>query len=134
MEYLKAFAAGFVSTLVFHQGAMAAMHAAGLWPKAPFPMTPTQPFHLPAVISLALWGGVWGIALWMVIRGAPTLHYWLLAGGLGALAPSLIALFVVAPLKGLPVAGGWDPKIILGALALNGIWGLGVALHLRLMG
>lgn len=133
MEYFKAFIAGFVSTLVFHQGAMAAMHAAGLWPKAPFAMATTQPFRLPAVVSLALWGGVWGIALWLAIRGAPDLQYWLLAGGLGAVAPSVVALFVVAPLKGLPLAGGWDPKIIIGALVLNGIWGLGVALQLQLM-
>jgi len=29
-------------------------------------------------------------------------------------------------------AGGWDPKIIVGALLLNGAWGLGAALLMRL--
>jgi hypothetical protein len=42
-----------------------------------------------------------------------------------------VALFVVFPLKGLGVAGGWDPKIIVGALLLNAAWGLGTALTLR---
>lgn len=134
METIKAFIAGFVSTLVFHQGALALLHAAGLSPKTPFDMSATAPFHVPAVISLAFWGGLWGIALWLAIRGVPDLRYWMLALVLGALGPSLVALFVVFPLKGMPVAGGWDPKIISGALLLNGAWGLGVALLLRLMG
>jgi hypothetical protein len=29
------------------------------------------------------------------------------------------------------MAGGWDPKIIIGALIVNGAWGLGLALLLR---
>jgi hypothetical protein len=44
-----------------------------------------------------------------------------------------VALFVVFPLKGMPMAGGWDPKVIVGALILNGAWGLGCALILRYM-
>lgn len=133
MQTFKAFIAGFVSTLVFHQGALAALHAAGLSPKAPFAMTATAPFQVPAVISLAFWGGLWGIALWLVIRRARDLRYWTLAVVLGALGPSIVALFVVFPLKGMPLAGGWDPKIIVGALILNGAWGVGVALLMRLM-
>lgn len=133
MEMIKAFIVGFVSTLVFHQGALAVLYAAGMSPKAPFAMTATAPFHVPAVISLAFWGGLWGIVLWLAIRGAPDLRYWTLAAVLGALGPSIVALFVVFPLKGMPMAGGWDPKIIVGALILNGAWGLGVALLMRLM-
>jgi hypothetical protein len=41
-------------------------------------------------------------------------------------------LFIVFPLKGMPVAGGCDAKLILGALILNGAWGVGVALFMRL--
>lgn len=132
MELIKAFIAGFVSTLVFHQGAVAALHAAGRWPKPAYPMTPTAPFKVPAVISLAFWGGLWGIALWLAIGGAAGLNYWLLWIVLGALGPTVVALFVVMPLKGMPVAAGWDPKIIVGALILNAAWGFGVALLLRL--
>ena len=134
MEWVQAFIAGFASTLLFHQGAMAALHAAGLWPKPPFAMTPTPPFKVPAVISLAFWGGLWGIALWPAIRGAPELRYWTLALVLGALGPTLVALFVVFPLKGMPIAAGGDPKIIGGALVLNAAWGFGVALLMRLLG
>ena len=37
----------------------------------------------------------------------------------------------VTPDLGIGLAGGWDPKIIVGALLLNGAWGLGVALLTR---
>lgn len=133
MAFLKAFAAGFVSTLVFHQSLMALMHAAGLWPKPAYPMAPTPPLRVPAVLSLAFWGGVWGIVLWWAIAGDTGPQYWMLALVLGAIGPSLVALFVVAPIKGQPVAGGWNPKIIAGALVLNGAWGLGFALLMRLL-
>jgi hypothetical protein len=37
------------------------------------------------------------------------------------------------PIKGLGAAGGWDPKIIVGALLLNGAWGIGTALLIRML-
>jgi hypothetical protein len=46
----------------------------------------------------------------------------------------LVVLFVVMPLKGMPMAGGFDPKLIAGALLLNGAWGLGVVGLMRLYG
>lgn len=133
MEYAKAFIAGFASTLVFHQGVLAALHATGLWPKPAWPMNPTKPFQVPAVISLAFWGGVWGIALWLLMRETAGLNRWSLAAGFGALAPSLVALLIVFPLKGLPLAGGGKPRVVVPVLVLNGAWGLGVALLLWLM-
>ncbi|MGZ6988344.1 MAG: hypothetical protein ACXVH0_05240, partial [Thermoanaerobaculia bacterium] len=75
-----------------------------------------------------------GIALWLMIRGSSGTRYWLLAVLLGALLPTLVALFVVFPLKHLPVGGGWKPDILVGALLLNGAWGAGVALFMQLLG
>ncbi len=131
MDYVKAFLAGFLSTLVFHQGVLAILHAVGATPRKPYSMDPTAPLHVPAVISLAFWGGVWGILLWLVIaRHQGSSSYWLLAAVIGAIAPSLVALFLVAPLKGQPIAGGGKPAILVGALLLNGAWGIGVALSM----
>ncbi len=59
--------------------------------------------------------------------------YWIKAIAIGALGPSLVAWFVVMPIKGLGPAGGWDPKILIGGLLLNGAWGLGVGLIMRLV-
>src|SRR5258706_751139 len=127
MTYLKAFVAGFVATLVFHQGLLALLHAAGASPMKAFSMAPTGPLHVPQVISLAFWGGVWGILLWLAIARLDGAAYWLAALAIGAIAPSVVALFVVFPLHGLPVAGGWGRKVIVGARLLNGVWGRGGA-------
>jgi hypothetical protein len=131
MEYAYPFICGFIATLTFHQGTLFVLHRAGLWPKPAFAMAATKPFHVPAVISLAAWGGVWGIFLWYLVRGMTGPQYWMYATAFGALAPSVVALFVVFPLKGLPVAGGGSPKVILPVLLLNGMWGLGVAVLMR---
>ena len=135
MIWFKAFLAGFFSTLIFHQGTLAILHAAGATPRAPYSMDSTAPLGVPAVLSLAFWGGLWGMILWLVIaRFQGSASYWLLAIIVGAIAPSLIALFVVLPLKGQPAAGGGKPSLIVGALILNGMWGLGVAIFMRLFG
>ena len=132
MVWVKAFLAGVLSTLVFHQGLLAILHAVGASPRAAYALNPTPPLGVPAVLSLAFWGGVWGILLWLVIAGAQGPRYWLLALVLGAIAPSAVALLVVLPLKGQPVGGGWNFAVIVGALLLNGAWGIGVAAFMRL--
>jgi hypothetical protein len=133
MTWIKAFLAGFLSTLIFHQGLLAILHAAGASPRAAYSMAPVAPLRAPAVLSLAFWGGVWGILLWLVIqRFQGSALYWILALIVGAVAPSLVALFVVLPLKGQPAAGGGNPKLIAGALLLNGAWGIGTAAFMRL--
>ena len=132
---LLAFVAGFLATLIFHQGGLALMNAAGLTERAAFGMAATKPLGVPQVFSLAFWGGVWGIVLAAFLArtgGART--YLLRALAFGAIAPTLVAFFVVSPLKHLPIAAGGDPSIIAGALILNGLWGIGTALLLRMFG
>jgi hypothetical protein len=53
MIYLKAFVAGFASTLAFHQGLLWLLYTGGFSPRAPWNMTPVPPLNAPAVISLA---------------------------------------------------------------------------------
>ncbi|MEH2154212.1 hypothetical protein [Nostoc sp.] len=43
-----------------------------------------------------------------------------------------MAWFVVAPLKGQPLAGGWKLVGIVTGLLVNGAWGVGTAGLLRL--
>jgi len=134
MRYLLAFVAGFASTLVFHQGLLAILHRAGASPRPAYVMKRVPPLRVPFVISLAFWGGVWAVALLPLLsRWNGSWTYWIAWLVAGALLPSVVALFVVMPLKGMPVAAGGDPKIIAGALLLNGTWGLGTALLLRLL-
>jgi hypothetical protein len=58
---LRGFLAGFLATLIFHQLTLAALWAAGVAPLGPFSVTATRPFGVPAMLSLAFWGGVWGV-------------------------------------------------------------------------
>ncbi len=134
MNWVLAFIAGFVSTLVFHQGLFELLHLAGLVPAAAWNMAPVPPLGVPSVISFAFWGGVWGVVVWALVGGLASGKRWAWGFIWGALLPSLVFLFVLMPLKGQPVAGGFDPKLIIGALVLNGVWGLGVVGLMRLMG
>jgi hypothetical protein len=131
MNHVRAFIAGFLSTLVFHQGVLLVFHVLGAFPRAPWSLAPVPPFGVPMVLSLAFWGGVWGMPIAWLIRNAAGTAYFVRAMVFGAIGPSAVALFVVFPMKGMGVAGGWDPKIIVGALIVNGVWGLGLALLLR---
>lgn len=127
MPIVLAFVAGFLATLIFHQGALGVLHLAGVVPVAPYGMAPTEPLGVPQVISLAFWGGVWGVVLLWPLRRRTGAAYWLGWLVLGAIGPSAVALGVVFPLKGQSVALAIVPV----ALLLNGIWGLGTALLLR---
>ncbi len=128
MQFAYWFVAGFVATLVFHQGLLALLHARGISPRPAWNKTATKPFGVPQVVSLAFWGGVWAIAIGyaMVLLGWYGVWVWIVAG---AILPSVVALGVVFPAKGLPV----DRKTVIGALLLNAAWGLGVALILELL-
>ncbi len=131
-KLVAAWLAGFASTLTFHQGLLFALHRAGVTTRAAWDMTAVAPLGVPSVLSLAFFGGLWGVALWWMIRAQVGARYWAAAVLLGAVLPTLVALFVVFPLKGLAVGAGWDPAIWIGALLLNGAWGFGVALLMRL--
>lgn len=133
-ESFIGFCAGAIAVLIFHQGMLMVLHATGVSSRGAFPMNPTEPFGVPQVISLAFWGGVWGIIFVHVVprirvRGA---GYWLAALAFGAILPTLVAWFIVAPLKRQPIGGGWQPLGMLTGLLVNGAWGLGTALLISL--
>lgn len=105
---------------------------AGIAPFGPFPSAPTHPFRVPAVISLAFWGGIWGILFALIEVAFPRRWgYWVTAILFGAILPSLVALLVVLPLKGLTMGGGSHFPLFLTALLINGAWGLGTGIFFR---
>ena len=126
------FVAGFLATLIFHQIAVAVLWQAGLAPGAPYQMAPRPPFGVPAVFSLAFYGGLWGALFAAIDRYFPhDWRYWLTALIGGAIFPSLVALLVVVPIKGGAIGAGWNPKIWAFALIVNGIWGVGTGIILH---
>jgi hypothetical protein len=121
MIHLKSFIAGFLSTLLFHQGLVALLAATGAIAASAYNMASTEPLGVPAVISLAFWGGVWGIVLWLLVRANHGLKRWVWAAVVGAIGPTAVALLVVFPLKGVDVGLGMVPV----GMVLNGVWGVG---------
>ncbi len=130
MINLKSFGAGFFSTLIFHQGLLALMHAMNLAPRLAYNMTATQPFGIPSVISSAFFGGLWGLLIWKLIAGNPRKSQIMRAIILGAVGPTLIAFLVVLPLKGVE----FKIENVPFGLLVNGVWGLGlwVLMQIRL--
>lgn len=127
-QFLFAFIAGFIAVLIFHQGVLALLHAVNFTPRAPYPSDPTKPFGIPQIWSLAFWGGIWGLLLAAIAPYLPhDRRYWLAALLFGAIAPTLVAFFIVAPIKGQPLAAGGNPLAIITALLINGVWGVGTA-------
>ena len=127
MFAFRAFVAGNFATLLFHQGLFSLFFSLGMVPVPAFNLTPSQPLGVPAVISLAFWGGLWGVPVAYWIRQNHGAIYWLKAMLIGAIGPTAVAMLIVFPLKDLPV----EMKTVIGGLLLNGAWGLGVALFMR---
>jgi hypothetical protein len=123
-----AFAAGFLAVLLFHQPMLAVLHSLGVTPATAYETRPVPPLGVPRVASAAFWGGMWGVVLALLAPWFPRgLGYWGSATLFGAAVVTLVAWFVVAPLKGLPVAGGGHSGAMATGLLVNGAWGFGVA-------
>lgn len=127
---IKAFIAGFLATLVFHQGLIGLFYVAKILPFPPFNMTPTYPIGVPSVVSLAFFGGLWGIVIWRLVRNDSGRKHWLKTIVLGAIGPTAVAFLIVFPLKGIPIKMAMIPF----GLLLNGAWGFGNSLFMRLFG
>jgi hypothetical protein len=128
------FLAGAIAVLTFHQGAIALLTATGAINGNVYSLRPVAPFGVPQIASSAFWGGAWGAVFAALaprdLRGA---GYWLAGIALGALALPMVGWFIVAPLKGQPIAAGWNGARMGLSMLINGAWGLGVAVFYRML-
>lgn len=132
-KWLKWFVAGAVAVPLFHQIVLLLLNLSGYLDRPPFQFTPTRPLGVPSLISLSFWGGVWGLLLGALLeRIRSSRAWWTTSLVFGAIAPTLVAGLIVAPLKGLPGAAR-NPKLIVTGLLVNAAWGLGTAVIYRVM-
>ena len=131
---LLGFVAGFLATILFHQGLWFVFNQLGLIPlsRPAWPTDAVPPLGIPALISKAFWGGLWGLVLAPFLTRFSGSGYWLSWILAGAIALPLVAFFVVPPVKGLDTPPLWPRYLV--SMMLNATWGLGTALLLRLLG
>lgn len=132
--WISAFLCGAAAVLIFHQGALAALYLAGFAARAPYSLAPTQPWDVPQLWSLAFWGGAWGIVLAAALRRLTGGALVFAAILFGAIVPTAVAWFIVAPLKGQPLAAGFVPAAMAIGPIVNAAWGFGTGLGLALFG
>ena len=131
---LVGFVAGALSVLVFHQLGFWIANELG-YARAPlYSLRPVPPFGVPAILSLAFWGGLWGMAAAFLVPRLPGL----LDGVLGwilfaAIVVTLVNWFVVLPIKGAPAGGGFRLPGLVVVPLVYALWGFGMWLIARLL-
>jgi hypothetical protein len=126
------FVAGALGVLLFHQIAVLIFHVLGIIPFAPYALTPTAPLGVPEFLSATFWGGVWGIALVLLMHRVRSADRLWVAVLFGAILLPLAHVLIVVPLKGPGGPLPMTPAIVAFALIANGAWGLGTFLVYRL--
>lgn len=128
---LVGFISGMLAVLLFHQGAVALLHALGTITRPPYSMQPTSPWGVPQIWSTTFWGGGWGVVLAAMLSRWDGAKLVIAAAVLGALLPTLVGWFIVAPLRGQPI--GLPASAMIGPI-VNGAWGLGTGIGLAILG
>lgn len=133
LQWPIAFAAGFIGVLALHQPVLGLLSAAGITQAVPYASKAVGPLGVPQFISAAFWGGIWGLVLHALSRRWPVNAGFVLKCLLfGMVFPTLVAWLVVAPIKGLPMAGGFKVNNMITGLCVNAAWGLGTGILLAL--
>jgi hypothetical protein len=128
------FVAGVLSMLIFHRFGYYISNLLGFTTVALYKFTPVAPFGVPLILSMAFWAGLWGIAATFCVPRLPAG----LNGVLGwilfiAVIETLVHWFIVVPIKGFPVGGGFPMPGVVVVPIVNGFWGFGMWLTVSLI-
>jgi len=123
------FVAGVLGILTFHQGTIAVIQLLGGSPLTVYGWRPIPPFGVPSIINQCFWGGLWGIVFyWLILRFGSRYPAWLIGLVAGAVLTAGVGWFIVAPIKGQPIAQGFNWPQMWRSPLIHGMFGLGVAL------
>jgi hypothetical protein len=121
------FIAGALSVLVFHQLGFHFAAELGYGRSNLYSTRPVPPWGVPTIVSQAFWGGLWGILGAFIVTRLPGL----LGGVLGWILFSITLVlavnwFVVLPIKGAPIGGGWRLPNVVVVPIVYALWGFGM--------
>jgi hypothetical protein len=125
------FLAGSLSHLIFQDALLGTLYLAHLVPALPWSLMPVPPLGVPASLNLAFWAGLWGFAYALLERRLTTLFGWWPGGLAFGIVPLAVYWFVVLPLKGAGVGGGFNLAMVPLHVALHAIFGIGTAIIFR---
>src|SRR5262245_2556072 len=91
---------------------------------------PVPPLGVPQSLNLGFWAGLWGVAYALLEPRLTALFgpWW--GGVIFGLAPLAAFWFVVLPLKGLGIGGGFHPAAVPIHIGFHVIFGIGTAILL----
>ena len=125
------FLAGALSHLIFQGGFGAILYIANLIPALPWSLAPVPPLGVPRSLSYAFWAGLWGL-VYALLEPRLTAHFgWWVGGLVFGIAPLLVYWFVVLPLKGAGVGGGFHLAMVPIEVGFHVIFGIGLAILYR---
>jgi hypothetical protein len=131
---LVGFVAGALSVLVFHQLGFWIANELGYARALLYSLRPVPPFGVPTILSLAFWGGLWGMAAAFLVPRLPRpingVVGWVL---FAAVIVTLVNWFVVLPIKGAPMGGGFRMPGLVVVPLVYALWGFGMWLIARLL-
>ena len=125
------FLAGSLSHLIFQDALLGTLYIMHLAPALPWSLMRVPPLGVPASLNLAFWAGLWGLAYAHVERRLTTRFGWWLGGLVFGIAPLAAYWFVVLPLKGFGIGGGFHLAMVPLHVALHAIFGIGTAILFR---
>jgi hypothetical protein len=125
------FLAGSLSHLIFQDGLLGTLYIMHLAPALPWSLMPVPPLGVPVSLNLAFWAGLWGLVYALVERRLTTRFGWWPGGLVFGIAPLAVYWFVVLPLKGFGIGGGFHLAMVPLHVALHAIFGIGTAILFR---
>ena len=127
------FIAGALGVLVFYQAGFWVAKELGLLNAQLYSLRPVPPWGVPTIGSQAFWGGLWGIVAAFLVERLPGILNgvlgWMLFAGI---VVTLVNWFIVLPIKGAPVGGGFRMNAVAVVPAVYVVWGFGMWLIARL--
>ena len=128
---LLGFLAGLLAHLIFQGAFGSILYAAGVLPSLPYSLAPAAPLGVPKTLSLGFWAGLWGMAYALLEPRITARIGWWLGGLLFGALPLAVHWFVVPPLKGLGIGGGFHLAMVPIEIGFHAAFGIGLAIIFR---